>query len=96
MSFFQPRRPRVFQHQFIYGDERKSRVAEMEQQITDAGLVEKEKPDAYNPERFRGTYVQATRHLRRRREREDKWQTIGVGVKIIAIVLLILIWLYIL
>ena len=92
MSLFRQRRPHPFRQDYIYGEERKLRIAEMERQIRG----ETDTEETFRPENLRGTYVQATRHLRRKKENDSKWLAVGTTAKVIAIVVLILIWMYLL
>ena len=60
------RKPRGFNHQYIYVDERKEKLAKMEENAKrDLGMLpEKE----FNPEDIRGKFVEGTTHLKRRKQ----------------------------
>ena len=92
MFFNSMRKPRGFNHQYIYVDERKEKLAKMEEKAKrDLGMLpEKE----FKPEDIRGTFVKGTKHLRRRKEsgrKPMKW-----GVALIIIGALLFIWHYLL
>ena len=59
------RKPRGFNHQYIYVDERKEKLAKMEENAKrDLGMLpEKE----FNPEDIRGKFIEGTTHLKRRK-----------------------------
>lgn len=75
MGFFTQRKPRGFQHQWIYVDERKEKLQKMEEKAKrELGLLP---PEEYKPgESIRGSFVEATTHLKRRKEK----RTIGTPV----------------
>ena len=69
MSLFRMRKPRGFHHDYIYYDERKAKLQEMEDQARrELGMST---DDTFRPELLRGAFVRATRHLRRRKEYEQ-------------------------
>lgn len=88
MGMFTMRKPRGFQHTYIYVDERKERLAQMEEKAKrELGMLpEKE----FSPEDIRGKFVEGTTHLKRRRDRGRK--PIHAGVLIVLIVLLGYLW----
>lgn len=81
-SFFRPRRPRTFQHQYIYHDPRKEAQARRHERIRneliDSGEIEGEKThlfdgyqegEAYSSsKRIRGKFVSGTQHLQKQVE----------------------------
>jgi len=70
MSFFKIRKPRGYHHEYIYYDERKERLAQAEERAKrELGLLP---PKKFDPEEVRGKYIQATKHLRRRKESGKK------------------------
>lgn len=76
MGFFKQRKPRGFNHQFIYVDERKERLKEMEERAKrELGLIPEAEKTA--EERIRGKFVEQTSHLKRQQERgnpsSSKW-----------------------
>ncbi len=84
------RKPRRFNHQYIYVDERKEKLEKMEEQAKrDLGMLpEKE----FSPEDIRGKFVEGTTHLKRRKESGRK--PVHLGVILVIIVLLIFLWHY--
>ena len=92
MGMFGIRKPRGFNHQYIYVDERKEKLTKMEEDAKrDLGMLpEKE----FSPEDIKGKIVEATTHLKRRKQRGRK--PIHVGLIIIIIALLIYLWHYLL
>lgn len=85
MGMFTQRKPRRFNHQYIYYDERKERLQKMEESAKrDLGMLpEKE----FSPEDIRGKFIEGTTHLKRRKESGRK--PMSLGVELVAIVLLI-------
>ena len=65
MAMFKMRKPRGFDHQYIYVDERKEKLKKMEESAKrELGMLpEKE----FRPEDLRGAFVQSTTHLKRRK-----------------------------
>ncbi|GAK38007.1 MAG: hypothetical protein ACMV1C_09265 [Bacteroides graminisolvens] len=92
MGMFGIRKPRGFNHQYIYVDERKEKLTKMEEDAKrDLGMLpEKE----FSPEDIKGKFVEATTHLKRRKQSGRK--PIHVGLIIIIIALLIYLWHYLL
>lgn len=90
MGFFKVNKPRRFNHRYIYYDERKEKLAKMEDQAKrDLGMLpEKE----FNPEDIRGKFVEGTTHLKRRKQSGRK--PVHVGIILIIIVLLLFLWHY--
>ena len=87
---FTIRKPRGFNHPYIYVDERKEKLAKMEESAKrDLGMMpEKE----FSPEDIRGKFVEATTHLRRRKQSYRK--PVHVGMILIIIALLAYVWHY--
>ena len=92
MGMFGIRKPRGFNHQYIYVDERKEKLTKMEEDAKrDLGMLpEKE----FSPEDIKGKFVEATTHLKRRKRSGRK--PIHVGIVVIIIALLIYLWHYLL
>ena len=77
MGMFKTEKPRAFNHQYIYVDERKERLAKIEEKAKrDLGMLPPEELSA--EERIRGKFVEGTKHLKRRKESERKPLTFGV------------------
>lgn len=92
MGMFGIRKPRGFNHQYIYVDEHKEKLTKMEEDAKrDLGMLpEKE----FSPEDIKGKFVEATTHLKRRKQSGRK--PIHVGIVVIIIALLIYLWHYLL
>lgn len=80
---FTMRKPRGFNHRYIYVDERKEKLAKMEESAKrDLGMLpEKE----FNPEDIRGKFVEGTTHLKRRKESGRRPMHLGIILVIIAV-----------
>lgn len=91
MSLFQMRKPRGFHHDYIYYDERKAKLQEMEEQARrELGMST---DDTFRPELLRGAFVRATRHLRRRKENEQSGRKhLSLGKLLFLIIALAALW----
>ncbi len=88
MGMFTMRKPRGFNHPYIYVDERKEKLAKLEENAKrDLGLLPEKK---FSPEDIRGKFIEGTTHLRRRKESGRK--PMSLGVVLVAIVLLVYLW----
>ena len=68
---FKTEKPRAFSHQYIYVDERKERLAKMEENAKrDLGMLPPKEQTA--EDRIRGKFVGSTKHLKRRKESGKK------------------------
>ena len=81
MGFFNQRKPRRFNHQYIYVDERRERLQAMEERAKrELGLIPE--PEKTVEERIRGRFVEQTSHLKRQQEKgnpsSSKWLIIVV------------------
>lgn len=92
MGFFNQRKPRGFNHQYIYVDERRERLKEIEERAKrELGMI----PDLEKTveERIRGRFVEETTHLKRRQERgggsSSKWLII-IAVLLVALLFALL------
>lgn len=88
MGFFKQRKPRGFNHQYIYVDERRERLREMEERAKrELGLIPEAEKTA--EERIRGRFVDQTSHLKRQQERggasSSKWLVI-IAVLLVALI----------
>jgi hypothetical protein len=88
MGFFKQRKPRGFSHQYIYVDERRERLKEMEERAKrELGLIPEAEKTA--EERIRGKFVDQTTHLKRQQERggasSSKWLII-IAVLLVALI----------
>ena len=88
MGMFNVRKPRGFNHQYIYVDERKEKLTKMEEDAKrELGMLpEKE----FSPEDIRGKFVEGTTHLKRRKESGRK--PVHLGIILVVIALLIYLW----
>lgn len=67
MGMFKTEKPRAFSHQYIYVDERKERLAKIEENAKrDLGMLPPKELTA--EERIRGKFADGTKHLKRRKE----------------------------
>lgn len=91
MNFFKVNKPRGFQHNYIYYDERKEKLAKIEENAKrELGMLP---PKEFTPEDIRGKFVGATKHLRRRKESGKKPISYGVLIAAIIVLLLVMRWL---
>lgn len=88
MGMFAMRKPRSFNHSYIYVDERKEKLAKMEENAKrDLGMLpEKE----FSPEDIRGKFIEGTTHLKRRKESGRKPMHLGIILVVMAV--LIYLW----
>ena len=88
MGMFTRRKPRGFNHSYICVDERKEKLAKMEEDAKrELGMLpEKE----FSPEDIRGKFVEGTTHLKRRKESGRK--PVHLGIILVVIALLIYLW----
>jgi hypothetical protein len=92
VGLFTVRKPRGFQHNYIYYDPRKEKLAQIEERAKrELGLLP---PKEFTPEDIRGKFVEATQHLRRRKESKRKHLSNGVIIMIIIGLLLLAKYLY--
>lgn len=84
MGMFTVREPKRFEHKYIYYDERKEKLAKIEEKAKrELGMLP---PEEFNPESIRGKFVEGTIHLKRRKE--NGGPRISFPVAIVIIVLL--------
>jgi accessory gene regulator protein AgrB len=88
MGLFKMNKPRRFSHPYIYYDERKEKLAKMEEKAKrELGMLpEKE----FTPEDIRGRFIEGTTHLKRRKQ--SKRKPVHMGVILIIIALLLFLW----
>ena len=83
MGMFKSEKPRAFSHQYIYVDERREKLNNIEENARrDLGILPPQESTA--EERIRGKFVESTKHLKRRKESGRKPLTyaallIGIG-----------------
>lgn len=91
MGMFSVRKPRGFKHNYIYYDPRKEKIAQIEENAKrELGILP---PKEFSPEDIRGKFVEATTHLKRRKQSGKK--PVSYGVLIGAIIILLIIANYI-
>lgn len=91
MGMFKQRGPRGFQHQYIYVDERKERLKEIEARAKrELGMLPPKEATA--EERIRGKMVEQTTHLKRRKENDNPIPTkrILLILALLAMILVVL------
>ena len=88
MGMFAMRKPRGFHHSYFYVDERKEKLAKMEEDAKrELGMLpEKE----FSPEDIRGKFIEGTTHLKRRKESGRR--PVHLGVILVVVALLIYLW----
>ena len=80
--FTTTRKPRGFQHQYIYVDERKEKLAKMEEDAKrDLGMIP---PKEFSPEDIRGKFVEGTTHLKRRKEQGTRLSAKAIVIALVA------------
>jgi len=85
MGFFTQRKPRGFQHEWIYVDERKEKLQKMEEKAKrDLGMLPPE--TSSHEERIRGTFVDSTKHLKRRKGKRT------VSIQTLLVLLLVMLF----
>ena len=90
MGMFTVREPRRFEHKYIYYDERKEKLAKIEENAKrELGMLPEE---AFNPARIRGKFLEGTTHLKRRKENGGPRVSFPVAIVLIVILTVILFW----
>ena len=90
MGMFSTRKPRGFQHNYIYHDPRKEKLKEIDERAKrELGLLP---PKDFTPEDLRGKFVQATKYVKRRKESGKKPVSYGILIVIIVLLLLLMRW----
>lgn len=88
MGMFNVREPRRFEHKYIYYDERKERLAKIEDRAKrELGMLPEEE---FNPENIRGKFVEGTKHLKRRKENGGPRMSFPVAIVLIFLLTLLL------
>lgn len=82
------RKPRGFQHNYIYYDPRKEKLQKIEENAKrELGMLP---PKEFAPEDIRGVFVGATKHLKKRKESGKKPVSAGILVLIIIALLFLM------
>ncbi len=90
MGLFTVRKPRGFNHHYIYYNPRKEKLQKIEERAKrELGLLPAKE---FQPENIKGKFVGATQHLRRKKEREKEGhKKLSNGVLVMIIIALLLI-----
>lgn len=91
MGLFNQRKPRPFRHRYMFVDERKERIRDIEEKAkAELGM----KADGRQKhERIQGMFINATRHVRKRRERKLAGGfVLTYGVIVVLLIVLFAIW----
>lgn len=91
MGLFTARKPRGFQHNYIYYDPRKEKLREIDERAKRE--LGKLPPKEFSPEDIRGKFVCATKHLKRRKDSGRKPVSYGVLIMLIVALLMLMRWL---
>ena len=84
---FSVRKPRGFHHNWIYVDERKEKLAKIEENAKrELGMLP---PKEFDPEDISGKFVEGTTHLKRRKESGTKASN---GMLLFLIIVLLWVW----
>lgn len=88
MALFGNRKPRPFEHKYIYVDERKERLDDMEKRVkTEMGIGPK---NPYDSEKIRGKIFEQTKFVRKRHSGISKgW---SYGLIVLLIIGLLVLW----
>lgn len=90
MGMFTVREPRRFEHKYIYYDERKEKLAKIEEKAKrELGMLPEE---GFNPESIRGKFVEGTTHLKRRKENGGPRMSFPVAIVLIVLLSIFLFW----
>lgn len=88
MGLFNVRKPRGFQHNYIYYDPRKEKLQKIEENAKrELGMLP---PKEFTPEDIRGKFVGATKHLKKRKESGRKPVSAGILILIIISLLFVM------
>ena len=87
MGMFSVRKPRGFHHNWIYVDERKEKLAKIEENAKrELGMLP---PKEFDPEDIRGKFSVSTTHLKRYKEKGSKSNNAMI---IFLIIVLLWVW----
>ncbi|MGL5938113.1 MAG: hypothetical protein ACRCY5_05225 [Phocaeicola sp.] len=89
MGMFPSNKPRPFQHQYIYVNERKEKLKKIEENAK-VTLGMSEPSTEFNPENIRGKFVEGTKHLKRRKESGKRPLTYGVMLIALGVLIYVL------
>ena len=87
MGMFSVRKPRGFHHNWIYVDERKEKLAKIEENAKrELGMLP---PKEFDPEDIRGKFAENTTHLKRFKEKGSK-----ANNAMIVFLIIVLLWVW--
>ena len=89
MGMFSARQPRKFRRVSIYTDERKEKLQKLVEQVEREKGEAQLTDEAYNPEKFKGTFINFTPRAQRYKE---KGARVGWPLAILLIFILLIIW----
>lgn len=91
MGLFNQRKPRPFRHRYMFVDERKERIRDIEEKAKAELGMKADGRQEY--ERIQGMLINATRHVRKRRERKLAGGfVLTYGVIVVLLIMLFAIW----
>ena len=91
MGLFNQRKPRPFRHRYMFVDERKERIRDIEEKAKAELGMKADGRQEY--ERIHGMFINATRHVRKRRERKLAGGfVLTYGVIVVLLIMLFAIW----
>ena len=91
MGLFTQRKPRRFNHKYMFVDERKDRIRDIEQRAKASLGGEVSRTSGH--ERLRGTFLNATRHASKRYERRLAGGfVLTYGIILVLLVILVAVW----
>ncbi|MBR3453727.1 MAG: hypothetical protein IKH26_00220 [Bacteroidaceae bacterium] len=91
MALFKTMKPRAYRHEYIYYNERKEKLKEIQDKAKrELGLLP---PKEFSPEDIRGKFTMATKHLRNRKE-SGRHISSGMLIFLIIVLLILMRYLY--
>lgn len=91
MGIFSQPKPRRFRHEYIFVDERKERLKAIESRARNT--LGKAEDAPRHDDRIRSTFLNATRHVRRRHERLAAGGFVpGFGLLVVLLLVLFAVW----
>ena len=86
------RQPRRYDHKYIYYDERKDKLAKIEEKAKrELGMLPEE--TTYDPERIRGKFIENTKNLKRYKANGGPRISIPVALILIVLLIFVMRWL---
>ncbi|MCI6161626.1 MAG: hypothetical protein PUH24_01550 [Prevotellaceae bacterium] len=98
MGFFNMRRPQGFRHEYLYVNERRDRLKQMEERVKKELGAAGTSPDREGTGeagalRLKGAFLEAATHTRRRREQLNKrsW-TFNIVMTLVILLVMLMVW----